>query len=202
MKYYYKYLIILFFGFSCKNSEERKISVKELQLEFLTSISKDTSIFTKYYKNAYVFKKRFFNVKKPLTENGEIRWISEVELISKYLNIKDTTFVYNQIQSDNFILDDLIEAGFKTINYDELIDRSYIGDTLVEKKLVSQDSLDKVFKLLEKHKHIYILKPVFNQRQDLAFIQVDYKEFSGSSFIYKKKNNQWVLEKEVGSWMR
>ena len=202
MKLCYKYLFILLLSLSCKNKEERYIPTKAEQLEFLRVISNDTTIFSKYYENAFVFEKRFFNSEKPLSENGKTKWVSEVELITKYLNVGDTMFVHNQIHSDSINSIDLMKAGFKTVNYDKLIHRSYIGDSLIEKKLVSQDSLDKVFNLIEKHKYIQILKPIFNESLNLAFIQVDYKEYSGSSLIYKKKGNNWVLEKEVSRWMR
>lgn len=189
-------------SFSCENSKEKLLPTKDLQLEFLKDISNDTTIFSDYYRNAYVFEKRFFNSKKPLTKNGKIKWVSEVELISKYLNTADTIFINNQIQFDSTNTIDLMRAGFKTVDYERLIRKSYIGDSLIEKKLVSQDSLDKVFNLIEKHKYIQILKPIFNESFDLAFIQVDYKEFRGSSLIYKKINNKWIFEKEVSSWMR
>ncbi|MFD2917335.1 hypothetical protein [Psychroserpens luteus] len=201
------FVLIITVFLSCSENTEKEISetkiTKDIQLEFLSAISKDTTqIFSDFYSNAYVFEKKFTNTQLPITKDKKTRWFSQVELISKYLNTKDTIFVHDQIQLNPLNMDDLVKAGFKTVDYDRLISRSFIEDSLIEKKLVSQDSLDAIFNLIEKHNYIQILKPIFNKTLDLAYIQVDYKEFSGKSMIYKKTNKGWIFNLEISSWMR
>ncbi|EDP71543.1 hypothetical protein FBALC1_03627 [Flavobacteriales bacterium ALC-1] len=193
---------------SCKNSEkeiltnniekriiETPVITNDYKLTFLNEILKDTIILRGKYENAIIFKKEISN-KENSIHNG-------IKLISMTLSEQDTSFIYNQIYNDKFNIEKLRPFGHNAIDWKNIRDDLYIGDSLVKERVfVSTDSLESIYEYLEKNSNISLSKPIFNKSLNKAYIEVDFSYYYGNGYLFEKTNNTWEFIDFAGGWIR
>ena len=152
-----------------------------------------------------IFNKEITNTQRLVRSKikGKTETKSDIQLISLTLNEKDTSFVYNQYKNKEFNIENLKPFGYKVIDWKNIRDDIYIGDSLVEERVfVAKDSLDNIYQYLEQNSSISLSKPIFNKSLSKAYIEVDFSQYHGNGYLFEKKNNMWKFINYAGGWTR
>lgn len=204
-------LLLMFFliNSSCheKIDNHKSITYQKItdsfKIDFLKEILADTIILDKKNKSTIIFEKKLENNMIPVKLKNKNEFYSNVKLTSLALNEEDTLFIHNQLNFGKFDTEKLKLHGFSGMNWNNIIRNEYIEDSLISSvNLVSEDSLNNIYNILEKHSSIAISNPIFNKELNKSHIEVDFGSYRGYGYLFEKLNNKWVLKSLTSHWIR
>ncbi|MFK7781331.1 hypothetical protein [Psychroserpens sp.] len=201
---------------SCNSSEEKKttLEVKKenletlvidhtLKINFLKEILKDKNnkiLYAYNYTNPYIkYKSNKYVRNKDVRYQGRMGKPSTFpEYINSFFNSKDTTYIINQIASNNTLsIGELSNYGYNILDW-----KTIHNDSLKTNDgfLISKDSLERLSEHRSQKREFTIYGLIFNKSLNLAYISVDYFMSHGTEMLYKKVNNKWVFHKIIGGY--
>jgi hypothetical protein len=196
---------------SCKKNKDELINydsngnpiiTKKYKLDFITEVLDDTSnINVRGYKNPYLFITSIATKHHiPIKLNDSLRFLKQIEYLSLHLETKDSLFIKNQL-SNKIGIERIKKLGFKTVNWDNLINYHFDDEDKNIEYLVSEDSISKIENLMKKDGILYLSGPIFNEKLNLAYIEVDHG-VTGKSILFEKKSDDWKTKAVINSWIR
>ncbi|WP_299275732.1 hypothetical protein [uncultured Psychroserpens sp.] len=206
----YTYSIILLLLYSCNNTHRDQLDFDEyrkpivsnnFKLDFLKVILEDTSqVKPKWYKDPYIFISNIEKKDDPTKIDTTLKFLNEVEYLSFHLRTEDTSFIKHQL-NNKIVTEDLIDYGFKTVNWTNLVDYHFENTDLDTEYFVSKDSIETIENLLKENGILYLSSPVFNNKLNLAYIETSHG-ITGEHILFEKKNDKWITKLVISQWIK
>jgi len=167
----------------------------DFKLEFLSSILNDTTeLRIISSKSELISNYHELGLPNLPTKRGNSReTISHTKFISDTLNVRDTMFIRQQIIDNTKLdIDKLSEYGFK------IFDQKILVDQNLSRKQI-WDIADKLNAGTNNKSFLKISKPIFNKKQNLAYLMLE-KGYFGETLILEKRDNKWRVKYMINEW--
>ncbi|MDO6492566.1 MULTISPECIES: hypothetical protein [unclassified Cellulophaga] len=203
-----KILILTLILTSCKQNNKSELKTRELaqieisdgfKLEFLNQILSDNSKSRLLFDKKELISNLSINVPPtlPIDLKNPKKTISHSEFISDTLRINDTDFVKKQFQKNkDFDISKIKKYGFNIIDIKQYTENEIAWDSInnIAEKYYKKNSLKNIYSIL------YITKPIFNKKLNLAYVRIRQGS-GGMTRIYEKQNEIWKVKYELDEWV-